>query len=396
MALLPVDEAIARLLAGVEPLATEQVPLLEAGGRVLATELAAQRTQPPFPASAMDGYAVRAEDASRGAWLRVMGESRAGCRFGARLDRGEAVRVFTGAPVPQGADAILIQENARRDGDQVEVLQSVQPGQFVRRAGLDFEAGDAMLQAGRIVDARTGSLAAAMGFSALPVRRRPRVAILSTGDERVAPGMPTGPDQIVSSNGIGLTLFVRECGGEAVDLGIARDVKDDIEAHVDRALGADILVTIGGISVGEHDLVQASLAARGMALDFWRIAMRPGKPLMVGSLDCMRVLGLPGNPVSAMVCGHVFLKPLIRAMLGLSSNPDLVTARLGAPMPANDGRQEYVRARLGWSAGERIATPFPVQDSSMLSTLAAADALIVRPVNAPAAQEGEPVPVLLI
>ncbi len=394
MTLLPVEEAVRKLLEGVKPLEAETVPLGDAAGRVLASDLAARRTQPPFPASAMDGYAVRAADALTGARLQVIGESRAGERFSGLVEAGQAVRIFTGAPVPEGADAILIQENAEREADAIEVLETVEAGSFIRPAGLDFQAGDMLLKQGRLLDSRAVALAASMDYAALPVRRRPVVAILSNGDELVPPGAEAGPDQIVSSNGVGLSAFVRECGGEALDLGIAPDSEAAIGAFVDRAAGADALVAIGGASVGEHDLVKGALARKGMTLDFWRIAMRPGKPLLVGRLDAMVVLGLPGNPVSALVCAHVFLKPLLRTMLGLPFKNALAAARLGNPMPANDGRQDYVRARLAFRDGEWFAAPFPVQDSSMLATLAEADALIVRPALAPAAAAGERVAIV--
>lgn len=394
MSLLPVEEAVRRLLEGVQPLSAETIPLGEAAGRVLATNLAARRTQPPFPASAMDGYAVRAADAGIGDRLRVIGESRAGERFTGSLESGQAVRIFTGAPVPDGADAILIQENAERQEDQIQVSEAVEAGLFIRPAGLDFHAGDKLLKQGRLLDSRALALAASMDYAALPVHRRPLVAILSNGDELVPPGTEAGPDQIVSSNGVGLSAFVRECGGEALDLGIAPDSEAAIGAFVDRAAGADVLVAIGGASVGEHDLVKGALAGKGMALDFWRIAMRPGKPLMVGHLDAMVVLGLPGNPVSALVCAHVFLKPLLRKLLGLPTVNLLASARLGWAMPANDGRQDYVRARLAFGDGEWLATPFPVQDSSMLATFADADALIVRPALAPAAGAGDEVAIV--
>ncbi|MGH6923013.1 MAG: molybdopterin molybdotransferase MoeA [Propylenella sp.] len=394
MSLLPVDEAVGRLLAGVEPLGSEHIELEECLGRVLAGDIAARLTQPPFPASAMDGYAVRAAEATAGARLKVVGMSRAGERFAGALRPREAVRIFTGAPVPDAADAILIQENAERDGDVIRVSEGVQPGRHLRPAGLDFRAGEVLLAENRRLDARALSLAAAMGHATLPVRRRPRVAVLANGDELVPPGTMPGPDQIVSSNGIGLAAFVRELGGEPIDLGIAPDRRDAIGAFVGRATDADILVVAGGASVGEHDLVQAALADKGMALDFWKIAMRPGKPLMVGRLGAMRVLGLPGNPVSALVCSHVFLKPLVRTMLGLPMAQDLVTAKLGAAMGKNDNRQDYVRARVKIVGGEQIVTPFGVQDSSMLATLAAADALIVRPIRAPAVAAGESVPIL--
>jgi len=395
MALLAVERAIAQLLAGVAPTEAETVPIAAAGGRVLAADLAAKRTQPPFPASAMDGYAVRAAEANAGAALRVIGESRAGERFAGRLGPGEAVRIFTGAPVPERADAILIQENAERAGERVIVHDAPAAGRFIRPAGLDFRAGEVLLTAGRLLDARAVALAAAMDHAEIPVRRRPRVAILSNGDELVPPGAPAGPDQIVSSNGVALATLVRQFGGEPFDVGIAPDRIEAIAECAERASGSDVLVVIGGASVGDHDLVKEALAGLGMTLDFWRIAMRPGKPLMVGRLGAMQVLGLPGNPVSALVCGHVFLRPLMAALLGLDPRPPLATARLGVAMPGNDERQDYVRAELRREGGELIALPFPVQDSSMLATLAKADGLIVRPVRAAPAAPGDQVSVLM-
>jgi molybdopterin molybdotransferase len=344
----------------------------------------------------MDGYAVRASDSHAGARLKIIGTSRAGERFAGAVGSGQAVRIFTGAPVPDGADAILIQENAERLDDEIRVEEPPRAGSFIRPAGLDFKQGDVLITAGRSLDPRALALAAAMGHAALPVRKRPSVAILATGDELVSPGEMPGPDQIIASNSIGIAALVSASGGEPFDLGIAADRIEAIGARVEQAAGADILVVIGGASVGDHDLVQAALSAKGMALDFWRIAMRPGKPLMVGTLGRTRVLGLPGNPVSALICGHVFLKPLIRAMLGLAAPDEITTAKLGSPMPANDGRQDYVRARLHAAEGQGVVTPFPLQDSSMLATLAAADALIIRPVLAPPAPAGASVPVLLL
>jgi molybdopterin molybdotransferase len=395
MSLVPVEEALARLIAGIEPVEAEDVSLYDAGGRVLAEDVAATRDQPPFPASAMDGYAVRAADtAEAGARLRSIGESRAGARFAGALEPGTAVRIFTGAPVPEGADAILIQENATAEGEMIVVREGVKPGQFVRPAGLDFRAGEVLLRAGRRMEARALALAASMNRHRLSVRRRPHVAMLATGDELVPPGAEPGPDQIVSSNAVGVGALVADAGGDAIDLGIARDRVEDIVAAVDKARGADVLVVIGGASVGEHDLVQEALTASGMELDFWQIAMRPGKPLMVGRLGATRVLGLPGNPVSAIVCGLVFLKPLVRALTGLPLEMVPETARLGAAMAANDRRQDYVRARLALRDGTPTAVPFDRQDSSMLATLATADALIIRPPHAPAAPEGAEVPIL--
>jgi molybdopterin molybdotransferase len=396
MSLVPVTEARERLLHGVVPLGAETVPIGDALGRVLAADVAARLTQPPFPASAMDGYAVRAAEATEGAELRVVGASRAGERFSGTLGPREAVRIFTGAPIPDGADAVLIQENTEAREGTIRVLASARERQHIRPRGLDFNEGDVLLRRGRVIDARAIAVAAAMNHALLPVRRRPRVAILANGDELVPAGGQLTADQIVSSNGPALVAFVRECGGEPVDLGIAPDDREAIATFVDRAGDTDVLVVAGGASVGEHDLVRDALSSRGMVLDFWKIAMRPGKPLMVGTLKRMRVLGLPGNPVSVMVCGRVFLRPLIRAFLGLPAESEVLTARLGAPMPANDTREDYVRARLNGSGVDRVATPFPVQDSSMLGTLAAADALIIRPIGAPPAAAGETVPILLL
>jgi molybdopterin molybdotransferase len=395
MSLVPVEEALARLLAGVEPVEPEEVSLYDAAGRVLAHDLAARRDQPPFPASAMDGYAVRAADvAAPGARLEVIGRSRAGERFAGRLEPGQAVRIFTGAPVPDGADAILIQEDATVEGAAIVAREAVRAGQYVRPAGLDFGRGDVLLRSGRRLDPRALALAAAMNHHRLSVRRRPHVALLATGDELVPPGGEPGPDQIVSSNSVGVGALVAETGGDAIDLGIACDSVEDIAAAVDKARGADVLVVMGGASVGEHDLVNQALTECGMELDFWRIAMRPGKPLMVGRLGDMQVLGLPGNPVSALVCGMVFLKPLVRALTGFPPQTPPETARLGAAMAANDRRQDYVRARLAMRDGALTAIPFDRQDSSMLATLATAEALIVRPPHAPPAPEGAEVTIL--
>ena len=392
MSLLSVEDATAQLLDGVDALAGESVGLDAALGRVLAADLAATRTQPPFAASAMDGYAVRAADATvEGAGLTVIGTSRAGERFDGSLGAGQAVRIFTGAPVPDGADAILIQENATRQGDRVTVTVPVSEGLHVRPAGLDFREGERLLEAGLVLGSRAIALAASMNHAQIAVRRRPRVAILATGDELVPPGGDPGPDQIIASNSAGIAALVREAGGEPVDLGIAPDDVSAIGDAVAKAGDADILTLIGGASVGDHDLVQEALVQRGMTLDFWRIAMRPGKPLMVGHLQAMRVLGLPGNPVSAMVCGHIFLKPLIRALLGLTPGPVARHAILGADMAANDRRQDYVRAQLVSQDGRTVATPFKRQDSSMMAALARADALIVRPPFAEAAKAGTPV-----
>jgi len=404
--LLPVDDAIGRIVAGVEPLGVETVALDDAAGRVLAAPLTARRTQPPFDASAMDGYAVRAADvATVPVTLTVIGMSAAGRGFAGAVGPGQAVRIFTGAPLPAGADAILIQENAVADGDTVVAQEPLTAGRHVRPAGYDFRSGAVLFDAGRRLAMRQLGLAASMGFGALAVRRRPRVAILSTGDELVPPGADPGPDQIVASNAVAVAAYVGSLGGEATDLGIVRDDVGAIAAAVDAAvaLPADVLVTIGGASVGDHDLVHRALVDRGMTLGFWRIAMRPGKPLMFGRIPRtaggmppeMRVLGLPGNPASSAVCAIVFLGPLIDALLGLPASDRSEPAMLGADVAENGVRQDYQRATLAMGDdGRRVATPLSSQDSGMLSSLAAADCLIVRPPHAPAARAGDPCRIL--
>ena len=401
MALLPVSEALARLLEGTAPLAVEVVPIRAAAGRVLAAPLLARRMQPPFPASAMDGYAVRATDiADIPAPLAVIGEAAAGHAFAGTVGPGQAVRIFTGAPVPDGADTILIQEDATPlDATHIEAREATAAGRHIRAAGLDFASGDELLEAGRVLDAAALSLAAAANNPELSVVRRPRVAILATGDELVSPGETPGPDQIIASNNYGIAALAIESGGEPIDLGIAHDTLDDITRAVDTAVsaGADILVTLGGVSVGDHDLVRKALNDRGMSLDFWKIALRPGKPLMYGRLGNLRVLGLPGNPVSSIVCGHLFLKPLVGALAGRKIVHDVREARLGADMKENDQRQDYVRAMVASDGeGNLVATPFQVQDSSMLSVLARADALLIRPPFAPAAAAGSACRILML
>ncbi len=396
MPLTPVADALARLLRDVALTATETVPLREAGSRILAEDIAAGRSQPPFDASAMDGYAVRAADAHQGATLSVIGQSRAGQRFSGTIGDGQAVRIFTGAPVPEGADAILIQENATPSGDRISVEKSVTQGQFIRPEGLDFKAGDKLMSAGLELSARTIALAASMNQPRLVVRRKPRVAVLATGDELVPPGQTPGDDQIISSNGVGISSLVETVGGVANDLGIAADTLPAIEGAIPDPEETDILVIIGGASVGDHDLVQEALTQRGMTLDFWRIAMRPGKPLMVGNLRTMKVLGLPGNPVSALVCGHIFLKPLIRKMLGAAFKQPEITASLTASLPENDERQDYIRAIVERDETGYRATPFSRQDSSMLATLASSNGLIIRPPHAPALPVGADVQALLL
>lgn len=398
--LLPVDEALARILAAAGKPQVETIALGAAGGRVLATDLHAKRQQPPFIGSAMDGYAVRAADvAAAPVTLRLIGQSAAGHAFSGEVKTGEVVRIFTGAPVPAGADSVVIQENTLAAGDQIEITEPITKGRNIRKAGLDFNEGDLLLKAGRVLDPSALALAAAADNPHLPVFCRPKVAILATGDELVNPGEPYRADQIIASNSFGLTEIVRQAGGIAIDLGIAEDRLEALSEAFDRAVaaGADILVTLGGASVGDHDLVQPALVAKGLQLDFWKIALRPGKPLMFGQLGKMNVLGLPGNPVSSLICAHIFLVPLIHAMLGLPHAPDLRSAILGSDMDTNDQRQDYVRASIVKNTdGTLTATPFPVQDSSMLKFLADASGLIIREPHAPAIKAGASCKVLML
>jgi len=389
---ISVAEARARILAGIAPVGTEQVSLAGAAGRTLAADAVARVTQPPNSVSAMDGYAVRAADIVKvPAALRVIGTAPAGRPFAGSVKAGEAVRIFTGAPMPEGADTVVIQEDTDAAGDQV-TIKVVEPlGRWVRKAGLDFKAGDALLRAGRTLTPRDVGLAAAMNVPWLAVRRRPRVAILATGDEIVQPGETIGPGQIVSSNSWALAAFVAANGGEAINIGIAPDEKATLKTMAESARGADLLVTTGGASVGEHDLVQSALGEIGLALDFWKIAMRPGKPLMFGKLGATPLLGLPGNPVSTMVCSLLFLAPILAKMLGRpETEPKRIAARLGADLKENDRREDYLRCTLARGAdGAPTATPFRAQDSSMMATLAKADGLIIRAPLAPAAKAGD-------
>ena len=396
--MITVEEALARVIASAEaPLDEERVALDEACGRVLTRDLSALRTQPPFPNSAMDGYALRAADSSpAAAVLTVIGEPAAGRAFERAIGRSEAVRIFTGAPMPAGADAIVMQENVRKEGHQrVRLSSSVSAGENLRPAGMDFHEGEALVAAGRRLTPRDVALAAAANHVDLPVRRRARVAVLATGDELVAPGGAPGPAQIVACNNFAVAGIVASCGGVTVDLGIAADRMEALEEAIGRARSAraDVLVTLGGASVGDYDLVQKALIGLGMELGFWRIAMRPGKPLMYGRLGAMRVLGLPGNPTSSMVCAILFLRPLLRELNGepgAGADPS-EPGRLAADMPANGPRQDYVRCALRRGAdGILAATPAPLQDSSLVKTMARADGLIVRPPLAEAARAGDP------
>lgn len=394
---ITVADALARVLDGVRRLdEIEMVPIEAADGRVLAAPLAARLTQPPFDASAMDGYAVRAADVARlPARLTVIGEAAAGHAFTGVLGPGQAVRIFTGAPLPAGADAVVIQENTRRDGDMVEVSLGTPDRDHVRPRGGDFRSGAELLPQGRRLTARDVTLAAAMGHASVPAVRRPRVAIVATGDELVPPGVEPRADQIVCSNPYGVAAMVRAAGGEPVLLGIAADTRAALEAKIDLARNADVIVTIGGASVGDHDLVGPVLAARGMEPGFWKIAMRPGKPLLFGRLGNSRVLGLPGNPVSSLITTRLFVVPLVSALLGMPAAH--LAARLAisaVALEANGIREHYMRATLSQTPDGPAVTPVASQDSSLIALFAAADCLIVRPIGAPAIAAGERVPIL--
>jgi molybdopterin molybdotransferase len=395
MALMPVEEAKALVLAGAKPLGTEKIALEEAFGRVLALDLQARHDQPPFPASAMDGYAISSKEVSAGSQFRLIGTAAAGHPFRGRVEKGQAVRIFTGAVVPRGADAILIQENASVEAKTITATAAVETGQHVRPRGLDFSKGQLLLRAGQRLSSRDIGLAAAMSHATLRVRQRPITAILGTGDELVGPGQRLRKGQIASSNNPALSAFVRWAGGTALDLGIVPDDRQRIRTAIRRAFAADILVISGGASVGDHDLVKASLEDEGINIAFWKIAMRPGKPLIFATNRNLRILGLPGNPVSSLICARIFLKPLIDRFLGRPAQDTPLRATLALPMRANDQRQEYARGRLDHGKdGGLIATPYVTQDSSMLRLLADANCLIIRPPFAESVPAGAQVPVL--
>lgn len=391
--MISVEEARGRILATLTPVAGETVSLADGFRRVLAMPVIARLTQPPADLSAMDGYALRAADAAKGAALKIIGAAPAGHPFAGSVNPGEAVRIFTGSVMPQGADSVLIQEDATAACGAITVNETCILGKHIRPAGQDFATGDVLIPAGRRLTSRDIGLAAAGNHPWLNVHRRPRIAILATGDEISLPGEAIGAGGIVSSNAHALAALITASGGDALILPIAGDERAAIAAGADAAKGADLLLTTGGASVGDHDLVQAGLASRGLKLDFWKIAMRPGKPLMFGHLGALPMLGLPGNPVSAFVCALLFLRPAIERLSGLpgvAPQPDF--ARLGAAMKTNDQRADHVRATLTRDDDGWIATPFPMQDSGMLRTLARADALILRAPHAPALDFGQKVP----
>jgi len=395
--MISVEEALARVTGNVSLLGSETVPVGEAHGRVLAEEVVSRVTQPPADVSSMDGYAVRAADlGDPPTKLKRVGESAAGGGFTGQVGAGEAARIFTGAPVPAGADAVVMQEDTEAAGDEVTFNVTVTPGNFIRPKGLDFAEGAVLLPAGRVLTARDVGLAAAMNVPWLQVRRRPRVAILATGNEVVMPGDPVGPAQIISSNSVALAAYVRALGGEPVNLGIAGDTVDQLRAKMAASAGADVLVTIGGASVGDYDLVGQVLGDEGLDLTFYKVAMRPGKPLIFGQLGRTAVLGLPGNPVSAGVTSMIFLRAAMAVMLGTEDGAlGSRGALLGRDLKENDRRQDYLRATLAHDAeGNLVATPFDKQDSSMLALFAQADCLVIRPPHAPAAKTGDRVEII--
>ena len=395
--MISVEDALGRITGAFSPLPSVEVSLVEALDRALAEDVRAAVSHPPADVSAMDGYAVRAEDVAQvPVSLLVAGEAPAGGAYEGEVAPGQAVRIFTGGTVPQGANAIVIQENTKRDGDTVTVVKSAGVGTYIRRWGQDFEAGEVGLKAGRRLTPRDIAFAAAMNLSHLKVRRKPRIAVLSTGDELVPPGEAPGPNQIPGSNGPTLAAFVASCGGEAVDLGIAPDDKKALAVLAAGAKDCDLLVTSGGVSVGDHDIVRDALGECGLEVDFWGVAMRPGKPLLFGHVAHVPFLGFPGNPGSTLVCAVVYLRPAIDAMLGIGDgDAGEMTARLACDLEANDERQDHMRVSLSQDAeGNLTAAPFLRQDSAMISILSKANGLLIRPPLAPAAKAGDPATVI--
>ncbi len=397
MSLLAVPEVRAKTLALIKPVGLEIIALTEAHGRILAEDVIARRTQPPFPASAMDGYAVRDAEAEIGATFTVIGEAAAGTPFQGAVSSGECVRIFTGGVVPAGLDRIMIQEDVTREGDQITLSDTLDPQMYVRRAGLDFAEGNTLLPAPRRLTPEDIALLAAAGVPLVSVYRKPRVALLATGDELVLPGAATGPGEIVSSNNFGLAALVESLGAVAEILPIAADTEDSLRTLAAMGGQADLFITLGGASVGDHDLIRPALKDAGLTLDLYKIAMRPGKPFMAGRLGQTPMLGLPGNPVSAMVCGRLFVAPAIEALSGLPpADPKTITATLACDLGQNGPREHYMRARIESKDGVLFCTPFDSQDSSRLSLLSQANALAIRPVSAPPAQAGDSITVMML
>ena len=394
--MIPVDEAQSRITGSFTTLPPETVALTEASGRVLAADIVAGFDQPPRDVSAMDGYAVRAADARPGANLIVIGDAPAGKPFGGTVRELQAVRILTGGIVPPGADAVVIQEDVTRTDNAIVIREAPGPGENIRARGLDFRGGEVLIGSGKRLSARDIAVIAAADLPKVMVARRPRVALFATGDELSRPGEPRKPGGIVASSTYAIQAMVREWGGEALDCGILRDDIEAFETLPEQTAGVDLIVTQGGASVGDHDLVQAALGRHGFVLDFWKIAMRPGKPLIFGRLRDTPLIGLPGNPVSAMVCAQLFIRPAIAKMLGCAFAPPIAFAALTAPLPPNGKRRDYVRARVEICEGSLLATPFRLQDSSTQKIFAQADALIIRRPDAPASTAGDHVELLLL
>jgi len=387
--MISVDEARERIVAAFRPLESERVVLKEAAGRMLAADACAKADQPPFSVSMMDGYAVRSADTGA---RRVIGSAPAGHPFSGAVGPGQALRLFTGSVVPEGADAVLAQEDSRRDGDDVSFSESPRPGKFIRPQGQDFRAGSVLAPQGKLLTPRDLALLAAGDLATVEVRRRPLIAFAATGDELSRPGEPRKPGGITASSVYGLDAMIAQWGALPRDLGILPDRPDAIAALAKEK--CDLLVTLGGVSVGDHDLVQSALGPNGFALYFWKIAMRPGRPLIFGRLGATPFLGLPGNPVSTMVCAILFLRPAIAAMLDQKNSVPLRQARLLGALAANDDRQDYLRATYEWRDGLLWARPFPLQDSAMLKIFSQADGLIVRAPGAPPLSDGAPIEIL--
>lgn len=394
--MLSIEDALAKIRDSIAPVATEEVYVTDALGRVLAADVVAEVSHPPQAVSAMDGYAVRAEDVlSAPATLKQIGEAAAGHVFTGSVGPGECTRIFTGGALPDGADTIIIQEDTETDGDQISMLEAPKPGQWVRAEGLDFARGKTLIPAGQLLSARDLGLAAAAGATWLKVRQKPRVAVLATGDEVVMPGAPRRADQIVSSNSIALVSYAEVFGAEAISLGVAADRPEALREKLNDAKGFDLLVTSGGASVGDHDLVQSVSGDQGMELGFYKIAMRPGKPLIFGQLGQTFLLGLPGNPVSTGVTAAIFMRAAIEQLLGLNPTPLYQAATLGRDLPKNGKRLDFMRAELTPnSEGLPTATPFERQDSSMMALFAEADCLVMREIGAPAASAGDTVKIV--
>lgn len=394
--MISVAEALARIFSIATPLETEIIPLAEAAGRVLSKDVSAKLTQPPFASSAMDGYAVISAEAQSNMQLRVIGESAAGCRYVGTLKSGEAVRIFTGAPVPEGADCIVIQEDTIRDGDIITIQENRDQKPYIRPAGGDFSLGD-KIKAPRRLSAADIALLASMNIAEVPVARKPVIALIPTGNELVMPGEAPGPDQIISSNNFGLKALFEQYGADVRLLPIARDTVESLQFVLGLCKGVDLIITLGGASVGDHDLVQSVATNKGLELGFYKVAMRPGKPLMAGVLDGVPMVGLPGNPVSSMVCGHIFLRPMINAMLGFTPAAlPRQNARISQDLGANRDREHYMRAVVKYTDTGWELTPFKRQDSALLSVLGDSNALLVRQPNANIVNKGELVEFIML